>query len=122
MSFIVFLLSMSIIFLLTKSNREQKRFHHQKLPNPIASSHTYTNNVLYRTNNDNKLFVEKKNQKSLFPIKSELTVRPTSYPIYSTSSHSLPPLVIPSPSPPPISIPPVSSQPLSVQRLYKSYV
>jgi hypothetical protein len=130
MSFIVFLLSMSIIFLLTKSTRKRKRIpnnHEQKtkklLSNTITGSYTYTNNVLYRTNNDNKFFVEKKNQKQLFPIKSELSVRPMSYPIYSiSSSHSLPPLVLPSPSPPPIHIPPVSPQPLSVTRLYKSYV
>ncbi len=129
MSLIVFILSILIIILLTKSNRKRRRFHHQHyhktkklLSMPIHHSHTYTNNVLYRTNN-NEFISEKKNLQRLFPIKSEFSVRPISYPIYSSpSSHSLPPLVLPSPSPPLPTIPPIISQPLSVRRLYRSYV
>lgn len=125
MSVIIFILSMSIIILLTKSNRNGKGFHHKTKhlsSVPIHSSHTYTNNVLYRTNNK-KLFVEKKDQQRLFPIKSELSIRPISDSIYSTSSsHSLPPLVLPiPPSPAPI-IPSGIPQPFSVRRLYRSYV
>jgi len=89
----------------------------------MNTSNTYTNNILYRTNN-NKLFVEKKTeQQRLFPIKSDLSIQPIIHPAYSTlSSHSLPPLILPSPSPPPPFIPLASPQPLSVRRLYRSYV
>lgn len=126
MSFVVFILSMLIIILLTKSNRQRKRFH-QKTKHlsscPINTSHIYTNDVLYRTNN-NKSFVEKKNQQQrLFPIKSDLSIRPIIHPAYSTSSsHSLPPLILSSPSPPPPFIPLGTPQPLSVRRLCRSYV
>ncbi len=124
MSFIVFMLSVLIILLLTKSNRKRRqRFnhnHHRKTRHlsstPTNGSYTYTNSVLYRTNND-KLFVETKNQQRLFPIKSESSIPPIPYPVYSTSSHSLP-----SPSPQPHPIPKITPQPLSVRRLYKSYV
>ena len=45
------------------------------------------------------------------------------HPVYSiSSSHSLPPLVLPSSSPPPPIIPPAAPRPLSVRRLYRSYV
>jgi len=125
MSFIVFILSMLIILLLTKTNRKQKQFYHKTKhlsSIPITnSSHIYTNNVLYRTNNK-KLFTQKKHQQRLFPIKSELSIRPISHPAYSTSSYSLPPTILPSPSPPPPFIPPATPQPLSVRRLYRSYV
>jgi hypothetical protein len=127
MSLIVFILSMSIIILLTKSNRKRKRFHHQNyhkskhlLSMPSYNSHTYTNNVLYRTNNNE--FIEGKKNQRLFPIKSEFSVRPISYPICSSSSRSLPPLVLPSPSSPPSNIPQPTPQSLSVRRLYRSYV
>lgn len=129
MSFVVFMLSLLIILLLTKSNRKRRRFHHyhrkkrhSSSSTPITGSYTYTNNVLYRTNNE-KLFVETKNQQRLFPIKSELSIPPISCPVYSTSSsHSLPPLVTPSSASKPPFISPVTPQPLSVRRLYKSYV
>jgi len=119
------MLSVLIILLLTKSNRKRRqRFnhnHHRKTRHlsstPTNGSYTYTNNVLYRTNND-KLYVETKNQQRLFPIKSELSIPPIPCPVYSTSSsHSLP-----SPSPQPHIIPKIPPQPLSVRRLYKSYV
>jgi len=123
MSFIVFILSILIIILLMKSTRKIKhgRFYpsHCRKTQDSSSvhgfSHTYTNNIMYRTNN--KLFVDRKNQQHVFPIKSELCIRRiTTNPVYSTvSSQSLPSLVLPSP-------PIISSQPLSVHRLYKSYV
>ena len=128
MSLIVFILSILIIVLLTRStrNRRRRRFSHPNypktkkfLPMPVYNSHSYTNNVLYRTNN-NEFINEKNHQQRLFPIKSEFSVRPISYPVYSSpSSLSLPPLVLPAPSPPPPSNIP---QPLSVRRLYRSYV
>ncbi len=129
MSIVVFLLSMSIILLLTKPNRKRNqshRKHHQKTKHlstgPTSNVHTYTNTVLYRTNNK-KVFTEKRNQHRLFPIKSELSIQPMSQSVYSTSSsYSLPPLVLTSPSPPPPLIPPATPQPLSVRRLYRSYV
>ncbi len=125
MSFVVFILSMSIIILLTKSKHKRKRFHHKTKhlsSVPIHGLYTYTNNVLYRTNNK-KLVTEKKNQQRLFPIKSELSIRRISHPAYSTtSSYSLPPLILPAPSPPPPIIPPATPQSLSVRRLYRSYV
>ncbi len=117
MSFVVFILSILILILLTKSTCKikQGRFY------PIhcrktRDSHTYTNNIMYTTNN-NKLFIEKKNQQHVFPIKSELCIRRiSSNPVYSTvSSRSLPSLV------PPI-VSSKTSQPLSVQRFYKNYV
>jgi len=122
MSFIVFILSILILILLTKSTCKikQGRFY------PIhcrktRDSHTYTNNIMYTTNN-NKLFIEKKNQQHVFPIKSELCIRRiSSNPVYSTvSSRSLPSLVLSSPPPPIVSS--KTSQPLSVQRFYKNYV
>jgi hypothetical protein len=66
---------------------------------------------MYRTNN-NKLFIERKNQQHVYPIKSELCIRRiSSNPVYSTvSTQSLPSLVLSSPS--------VAPQPLSVRRLY----
>lgn len=120
MSFVVFILSILILILLTKSTCKikQGRFY------PIhcrktRDSHTYTNNIMYTTNN-NKLFIEKKNQQHVFPIKSELCIRRiSSNPVYSTvSSRSLPSLVL---SSPPI-VSSKTSQPLSVQRFYKNYV
>lgn len=123
MSLIVLILSILILILIQKSTKKikQKRFY------PIYSrktqdSHTYTNNLMYRTNN-NKL----KTSKPVFPTKSELCIRRiSSNPVYSTvSSQSLPSLVLP---PPPSSSSSTTvnstnkSQPLSVQRLYKSYV
>jgi len=118
MSFIIFILSIIlIIILLTKSTSKIKQgkfypIHCRK----TRDSHTYTNNIMYRTNN-NKLFIEKKNQRHVFPIKSELCIRRiSSNPVHSTvSSQSLPSLVLPVVSSNP-------SQPLSVQRLYKNYV
>ena len=101
-----------------------KHYHKTKhlSSHPINTSHTYTNNLLYRTNNT-KIFVEKTNQRRLFPIKSELSIQSNSHSIYSTtSSHSLPPVILPSPSPPPPIIPPATPQPLSINRLYRSYV
>ena len=129
MSFIVFILSLSIIILLTKSNRTRKRFvknSHRRTkglsPTPLNGSQTYTNNVLFKTSN-NTAFMKNQNQQHLYPIKSELTIRPLSYPIYSASSaNNLPPLVLPLPSSSPPVIPLVIPQSLSVRRLYKSYV
>jgi hypothetical protein len=122
---------MLIIILLMNSNRERKRrrFHHNHRHKtrhlssaPVTGAHTYTNNVMYRTNNP-KLSVEGENKQRLLPIKSESSIRPVSYPVYSTTStHELPPLVLPVPSPPPPNIPLSTPQPLSVRRLYKSYV
>lgn len=126
MSFIVFILSISIIILLTKSTRRQKRSHHHQKSKQIFSfptdaSHMYTNDVLYRTNTNEQFMTNKKNHLRLFPIKSEFFLRPISYPNYSSSSsHSLPSS---SPPPPPVpKIPPTTPQPLSVRRLYRSYV
>ncbi|CAF1248542.1 unnamed protein product, partial [Adineta ricciae] len=121
MSFIVFVLSVLIIILLTKSNRKQRRRrkfphnHHEKTKQltstSINDSYTYSNNVLYRTNNDD------------LPNKSELSIPPISYTVYSTSSaHSLPPLVSSVSSTPPLIPHPKTPQSLSVHRLYKSYV
>ena len=121
MSFIVFVLSILIIILLTKSNRKQRRRrkfphnHHEKTTQlastPINDSYTYSNNVLYRTNTND------------LPIKSELSIPPISYTVYSTSSaHSLPPLVSSVSSTPPLLPHAKTSQSLSVHRLYKSYV
>ncbi|CAF1092182.1 unnamed protein product [Rotaria sordida] len=129
MSLVVFILSVSIIILLTKTNHKQKQIHYKHHPKtkylssiiPRTDSNTYTDDILYKTNNK-KLFVEKKNSLNLFPIKSELSIRSTPYPIYSSSSYSLPSLVLSSPSPPPPFIPPATPQFLSVHRLYKSYV
>ncbi len=110
MSFIVFILSMLIIILLTKSNHQRKRFHQKTKHFSSLPINTYTNNILYRTNNNKS-------------IKSDLSIQPIIHPAYSTlSSHSLPPLILPSPSPPPPFIPLASPQPLSVRRLYRSYV
>ena len=128
MSFLVFILSILILILLTKSTCKIKQgifypIHCRKTPD----SHTYTNNIMYTTNN-NKLFIEKKNQQHVFPIKSELCIRRiSSNPVYSTvTSRSLPSLVLSAPSPPPPPPPPIvsskTSQPLSVQRFYKNYV
>ncbi|CAF4370023.1 unnamed protein product [Rotaria sp. Silwood2] len=130
MSLVVFILSISIIILLTRSNNQRKQIlHKHNLKTkylssiiPRNDSHTYTNDILYKTNNK-KLFVEKKNSLHLFPIKSELSIRSNPYPIYSSSSsYSLPSLILSSPSPPPPFIPPATPQFLSVHRLYKSYV
>ncbi len=76
--------------------------------------------MMYRTNNNNKFFTERRNQQHVFPIKSDLGIRRiASNPVYSTvSSQSLPSLVLPT-APGASSHP---SQPLSVQRLYKGYV
>jgi hypothetical protein len=73
-----------------------------------------------RNNNNNKLFLERKNQQHVFPIKSELCVRRiSSNPVYSTvSSQSLPSLVLSAPA----VVSGNASQPLTVRRLYKSYV
>lgn len=128
MSFIVFILSISIIILLTKSNRRQRRSHHyhqqktkQLLSFPADASHMYTNDVLYRTNTNEQFLADKKNHPRLFPIKSEFFLRPISYPNYSSSSsHSLPSSSPPLPPVPKIS--PMTPQPLSVRRLYRSYV
>lgn len=116
MSLIVLILSISILILIKKST---KRIKHGRFY-PIHSrktqdSHTYTNNVMYRTNH-----FEKKTSKHIFPMKSELCIRRvSSNPVYSTaSSQSLPSLVLPIPAVNPTN----KSQPLSVQRLYKSYV
>ncbi|CAF2911575.1 unnamed protein product [Rotaria sp. Silwood2] len=129
LSFIVFILSILIIILLTKSNHKikQGRFYPADCRKTRDSSsapvfsHTYTNNVMYRTNNNNKqLFSERRNQQHIFPIKSDLCIHQiSSNPVYSTvSSQSLPSLVL---SPLPInSLNP--SQHLSVHRLYKTYV
>lgn len=132
MSFIVFILSISIIILLTKSNRRRRRgspHHHQNyhykdkhlLSFPSDTSHMYTNDVLYRTNTNDQFLSEKKNHQRFFPIKSEFFLRPIPYPkCSSSSSHSLPST---SPPPPPApKIPPTTPQPLSVRRLYRSYV
>ena len=87
MSLIVFILSILIIIILTKSARGQ--FHPKHSRKTRDSS--YTNNIMYRTNT-NKLLIERKNQQHVFPIKSELCIRRIeSNPIYSTvSSQSLP--------------------------------
>jgi hypothetical protein len=129
MSLIVFILSLLIIILLTKSTRKNKRgqfypTHSRKTCDsslPPGFSHTYTNNIMYRrNNNNNKLFLERKNQQHVFPIKSELCVRRiSSNPVYSTvSSQSLPSLVLSAPA----VVSGNASQPLTVRRLYKSYV
>lgn len=100
LSSIVFLLLICIILLLTKVTRKIKRgrFYppHCRKTGDSSSAHTYTNNIMYRTNN-NKLFIERKNQQHVFPTKSELCIRRiASNPVYSTtSSQSLPSLVLP---------------------------
>ncbi|CAF1313367.1 unnamed protein product [Rotaria sordida] len=131
LSFVVFVLTILIIILLTKSNHKikQGRFYPtdcrktQDTSSAHIFSHTYTNNAMYRTNNK-QLFSERRNQHHVFPIRSDLCIRQIpSNPVYSTvSSQSLPSLILPSPPlPPPIN----SSNPsknLSAQRLYKTYV
>ncbi|UJR15456.1 hypothetical protein I4U23_002400 [Adineta vaga] len=126
MSLIVFVLFIFIIILLTKSNGKitRGRFypsHCRKTQDSSAKhifSHTYTNNIMYKTNS--KLCFEKKNHDNIFPIKSDLCVRQTPInPVYSTtSSQSLPSLVVPTP----IIVPSNTPQPLSVRRLYKNYM
>ncbi|CAF3505213.1 unnamed protein product [Rotaria sp. Silwood1] len=129
LSFIVFILTILIIILLTKSNHKikQGRFYPTDCRKTRDSSsahvfsHTYTNNAMYRPNNNNRqLFSERRNQQHVFPIKSDLCIRQiSSNPVYSTvSSQSLPSLVL---SPPSLnSLNP--TQHLSVHRLYKTYV
>ena len=110
MSLIIFILCIFIVILLAKFTRKIKhgRFYptYSRKTRDSSSAHTYTNNIMYRTNS-NKLFIERKNQST----KSELCIRRVnSNPVYSTvSSQSLPSLT-------------ATSQPLSVQRLYKNYV
>lgn len=104
MSCIIFILSILIIYLLTRKKHQEK---------PKINSHIYTNDVLYRTSNNKKknFFTDKKSQQRLFPIKSEFSIQPIIHPAYlTTSSHSLPPLIVPTPSPPPPIIPPASPQ------------
>jgi hypothetical protein len=127
MSFIVFILSILIVILLAKATSKVKRgqFHpnHSRKTQDSSStdvfSHTYTNNVMYRTNN-HKLFIEKRNQHHVFPAKSELCIRRvSSNPVYSTaSSQSLPSFELSSSPIATSNLP----QPLSVRRLYKSCV
>lgn len=125
LSCIVIVLSILIVILLTKANRKLKsrQFY------PTASrktrdsssahvlSHTYTNNVLYRTNPNRQLCPERRNQQHVFPIKSDECIRRiSSNPIQSNiTSQSLPSLVLSSSS---------TNRPqnLSVYRLYKTYV
>lgn len=127
LSFVVFILSIFIIILLTKSNYniKQGRFclsHCRKTQDSSSThvfSHTYTNNVMYRTNNKPSL-IDKRNQQHVFPTKSDVCIHHiSSSPVYSAvSSQSLPSLVLPSPS----FIPSDRPQKLSVHRLYKTYV
>ena len=129
MSSIVFILSILIIILLTKSNRKQKQLYcnHQLKTNHSLSassndSHKYRKNTLCKNNNKRSL-IERKNLSSLFPIKSEPAIHPIPYPIYPTpSSSSLPPLVLSSSSTTSSAISPINSQCLSARRLYRSYV
>jgi hypothetical protein len=124
MSLIIFILCIFIIILLAKFIRKIKhgRFYptySRKTRDSSSAAHTYTNNIMYRTNS-NKLFIERKNQQHVFPTKSELCIRRiSSNPVYSTvSTQSLPSLVLSAPA----MISSNRSQPLSVQRLYKDYV
>jgi hypothetical protein len=123
MSLIIFILCIFIIILLTKFTRKIKRgrFYptHSRKTRDSSSTHTYTNNIMYRTNS-NKLFIERKNQQHVFPTKSDLCIRRiSSTPVYSTvSTQSLPSLVLSTPA----TISSNQSHPLSVQRLYKNYV
>ena len=122
MSFIILILSIFIIILLKKSNRQvkQRECHstyyrkRQDVSSVHALTNTFTNNVMYRTNNK-QLFTERRNQKHVYPIKSDLCIRRISLnPVYPTvSSQSLPSL---------ISSPSNRLQPLSVHHLHKSYV
>ena len=129
MSFTVFILSILIVILLTKSNRKQKQFyrnHQVQTEYSLSASsnnwYKYRNNILCKTNKKKSL-TERKSPSSLFPIKSEPSVHPIPYPIYLTpSSSSLPPLVLPSSSPTSSTIPPINSQCLSARCLYRSYV
>ncbi|CAF4307331.1 unnamed protein product [Rotaria socialis] len=123
MSLVVFILSMSIILLLTRSNHQRKKIHnknHLKTKHlssiPMSDSNPYTDDILYETNKK-KLIVDKPR---LFPIKSDTSIP---CPLYSvSSSYSLPSLILSAPSPPPPAIPPATPQYFSVHRLYKSYV
>lgn len=118
MSFIIFLLLICIIILLTKVTRKikQGRFYpiHCRKTQDSSVAHTYTNNIMYRTNN-NRLFIERKNQQHVFPTKSDLCIRRVaSNPVYSTvSSQSLPSLILPTPP----NISSKRSDPLAVQCL-----
>ncbi|CAF1480105.1 unnamed protein product [Adineta ricciae] len=126
LSMIVFMLFVLIILLLTKSNGKIKRgrfypSHCRKTQDSSAKnifSHTYTNNIMYKTNP--KLDVDRKKQQHVFPIKSEFCVRQIPInPVYSTaSSQSLPSLVLPTST----ILAPNTPQPLSVRRLYKDYM
>ena len=126
LSMIVFMLFILIILLLTKSNGKIKRgrfypSHCRKTQDSSAKnifSHTYTNNIMYKTNP--KLDVDRKKQQHVFPIKSEFCVRQIPInPVYSTaSSQSLPSLVLPTST----ILAPNTPQPLSVRRLYKDYM
>ncbi|CAF3782374.1 unnamed protein product [Rotaria socialis] len=122
LSSVVFILSILIIVLLTKSNHKLKKGQFyptacrktQDSSSAHVSPHTYTNNVMYRTN---RQFVsERKNHQHVFPIKSNLCIRRiSSTPVYSTvSSQSLPSLLY--------DVPSDKLQDLSVHRLYKTYV
>ncbi|CAF0985386.1 unnamed protein product [Adineta steineri] len=128
MSFVVFVLLILIIILLTKSTRKIKRgrFYPSHCRKTQDSSikhmfpHTYTNNIMYKTNNKKLSTNKKTQQQHMFPVKSDICIRETcSNPIYSTiSSQSLPSLVLSTPTIVSLNTP----QPLSVHRLYKSYM
>ena len=101
-SLLVFILLTCIIILLLKVTHKikQGRFYpiHSRKTQDLSTAHTYTNNIMYRTNN-NKLLIERKNQQLVFPSKSDLSVRRiASNPVYTTvSSQSLPSLVAATP-------------------------
>jgi len=101
MSIIIFILSILIIILLTRTNRN----HCQSFKSQKQST----------KENENKL------PEKLFSIQTEYSFEPISKNPYS-SVNSLPPLVLPTPSPPLPIIPTITPKPLSVRRLYKSYV
>ena len=85
MSSIVFLLLICIVLLLIKLTHKIKhgRFYpiHNRKTGDLSTAHTYTNNIMYRTNS-NKLFVE---QPQIFPSKRDLSIRRN-----HASSQSLP--------------------------------
>lgn len=126
MSIVVFILSMSIILLLTRSHHQRKTFYNKNRLKttdlttiPTADSNPYADDILYETNKK-KLLIERSH---FCPIKPDSSFHSIPCPLYSTSStFSLPSLELSAPSPPAPAIPPATPQYLSVHRLYKSYV
>ena len=124
MSFMVFVLSMSIVVLLTKSTHQRRRSHLYGTARQLLSastptdSRTYANDARYRIH-PNELVTKIHTEAHLHPIQS------VSYPITCKgTSHTLAPMILSGTSlrAPILATTTTSPQMLSVRRLYKSYV